>query len=174
MYDRSRILPVLLTVCFCTTFVAAITVVFAGYQDQKPGLVHKISVSDLPEPFATKSVDNGPDLVPRPKDAWPQAPAGFKVELFAQNLHNPRLLRTAPNGDVFVVESAPGDVKVFRGVDAAGRAQQSQVFAKGFTQPFGLAFYPSGPNPEWIYVGNTDSVVRIPYRNGDLKARGPA
>ena len=83
-------------------------------------------------------------------------------------------MRTAPNGDVFVVESGPGDIKVFRGIDANGKPQQSEVFAKGFAQPFGLAFYPSGPNPEWIYVGNTDSVVRIPYRNGDLKASGPA
>ena len=174
MHDRPRILPVLFAVCLGATFVAASTLVFSGYQDQKPGVVHKITVADLPQPFATKSAGNNPSIIARPKDAWPQAPAGFKVELFAENLHNPRLLRTAPNGDVFVVESGPGDIKVFRGIDANGKPQQSEVFAKGFTQPFGLAFYPSGPNPEWIYVGNTDSVVRIPYRNGDLKARGPA
>jgi hypothetical protein len=36
------------------------------------------------------------------------------------------------------------------------------------------AFYPPGPNPQYVYVGNTNSVVRFPYANGDLKARGPA
>jgi glucose/arabinose dehydrogenase len=40
--------------------------------------------------------------------------------------------------------------------------------------PFGLAFYPPGPNPRYLYVGNTGAVVRFPYRSGDLKARGPA
>jgi len=47
-------------------------------------------------------------------------------------------------------------------------------YATGLSQPFGIAFYPSGPDPKWIYVGNTDSVVRFAYNNGDLKASGPA
>src|SRR5205823_4105350 len=42
------------------------------------------------------------------------------------------------------------------------------------TLPFGIAFYPPGPEPKYVYVANTDSVVRFPYQNGDLKARGPA
>jgi glucose/arabinose dehydrogenase len=29
-----------------------------------------------------------------------------------------------------------------------------------------------GKNPQWIYIGNTNSVVRFPYKNGDLKASG--
>jgi glucose/arabinose dehydrogenase len=53
-----------------------------------------------------------------------------------------------------------------------GRARQTEEFATGLSQPFGIAFFPAGPNPKWIYVGNTDSVVRFPYQNGDLKARG--
>jgi len=67
---------------------------------------------------ATPSVDNGPDrtanLIARPKDAWPQALAGFKVELYATDLGNPRLLRTAPNGDLFLADSEPGKILVFR------------------------------------------------------------
>jgi glucose/arabinose dehydrogenase len=145
---------------------------FSDYAEQAPGVVHKITVADLPQPYATKSVDNGADLVPRPSDAWPQAPSGFKVELYASGLDNPRLLRTAPNGDVFVAESNPGDIKVFRGVTSDGKAQTSEVFATGLKKPFGIAFYPPGPNPEWVYVGNTDSVVRFPYKNGDLRAGG--
>jgi glucose/arabinose dehydrogenase len=147
---------------------------FTDWRGQRPGAVHKIQVGDLPEPGATRSADNGPSLVPRPKDAWPQAPAGFQVQLYADRLSNPRLLRTAPNGDVFVVESRPGEVRVLRGLGADGRARESHLFAKGLKKPFGIAFYPPAGEPQWLYVANTDAVVRFPYRSGDLEARGPA
>jgi glucose/arabinose dehydrogenase len=145
---------------------------FSDYKTETAGTMHKITVADLPQPYATKSVDNGPDLVPRPKDAWPQAPPGFKVDLYAGGFDNPREIRTAPNGDLFVAESDPGVIKVLRGVTAEGKAERNEVFATGLTKPFGIAFYPPGPNPEWVYIGNTDSVVRFPYKNGDLKATG--
>jgi len=145
---------------------------FANYKTQAPGVTRKITLADLPKPYATESVDNGADVVRRPSDAWPQAPTGFKVEQFASKLDNPRLLRTAPNGDVFLAESDAGEIKIFRGLTSDGKPEQTQVFASGLNKPFGIAFYPPGPNPEWVYVGNTDSVVRFPYRNGDLKARG--
>lgn len=148
-------------------------VVFSDYSEQAPGVVHKIRVADLPQPYATKSVDNGPDLVPRPNDAWPQAPAGFKVDLYATGLHNPRLMRAAPNGDLFLAESDAGDVKVFRGIGKDGKPERTEVFATGLRKPFGINFYPPGRNPQWVYIGNTDTVVRFPYKNGDMKASGP-
>ena len=144
---------------------------FTDYRGQKPGTIHKITPQDLPQPYASVSADNGPSLVPRPPDAWPQAPAGFKVEQYATGLDNPRLIRTAPNGDLFVAESRPGRIKVFRGISKDGKAEKVEVFASGLRQPFGIAFYPPGPNPKYVYVANTDSVVRFPYENGDLKAR---
>jgi glucose/arabinose dehydrogenase len=146
---------------------------FTDWRGQRPGATHHIRASDLPPPGASESVDNGPRMVPRPANAWPQAPAGFKVQLFASGLKNPRLIRTAPNGDIFVAESRADLIRVFRGMDAEGKAKQTSVFAKGLRRPFGIAFYPLGPDPQWIYVGNTDSVVRYPYRNGDLEVRGP-
>jgi glucose/arabinose dehydrogenase len=91
--------------------------------------------------------------------------------LYASGLENPRLIRTAPNGDLFLAESGPGKIRVFRGIEPDGHARQSEVFASGLNQPFGIAFYPPGAEPQWVYVANTDSVVRFPYRNGDLKAR---
>ena len=84
-------------------------------------------------------------LFPRPANAWPIAPRGFKVELYATGLDNPRLLRTAPNGDLFLAESETGKIKVFRGVGADGKAKQVSVFAAGLHQPFGIAFYPQRP-----------------------------
>ncbi|MFB3916189.1 MAG: sorbosone dehydrogenase family protein [Terriglobales bacterium] len=145
---------------------------FTGYRGQEPGIFRKITVADLPAPYATESADNPPELIPRPANAWPKVLPGFKVELYASGLVNPRLIRTAPNGDLFLAESRAGEVKVFRGITKDGKAQQVEAFAKGLNKPFGIAFYPPGPNPEWVYVANTDSVVRFPYRDGDLKARG--
>jgi glucose/arabinose dehydrogenase len=149
-------------------------VTFADFRVQVPGVIHKITVADLPKPYATNDIDNGPDMVSRPKNAWPQAPAGFKVEMYATGLYNPRLIRTAPNGDLFLAESDPGEIKVFRGIRNDGKPELKETFATGLNKPFGIAFYPPGPNPQWVYVGNTDAVVRFPYQNGDLKARGPA
>jgi glucose/arabinose dehydrogenase/mono/diheme cytochrome c family protein len=147
---------------------------FTDYRFEKPGNIRHITVQDLPAPFATKSAGNGPQLASRPANAWPQAPAGFKVEQYASGLDNPRLIVTAPNGDFFVAESDAGDIKVFRGITSEGKPEQIEVFAAGLNQPYGVAFYPPGPNPQWVYVGNTDAVVRFPYQNGDLKARGAA
>jgi len=153
---------------------------FTDYSQESPGTSRKITVADLPAPYATESVDNGPKLVPKPADAWPKAPAGFKVELYADQLDDPRLIRTAPNGDLFVAESEinqkpdTGKIRVFRGVDASGKPKEVGIYATGLAQPFGIAFYPLGPNPQWLYIGNTDTVVRFPYKNGDLKATGPA
>ena len=81
---------------------------------------------------------------------------------------------TSPNGDVFVAESMPGRIKRLRDTNGDGKSESVEDFATGLRLPFGIAFYPPGPNPTHIYVGNTDSVVRFPYQNGDAKARGPA
>ena len=146
---------------------------FVGFAQERPGNVHHITVADLPQPGATPSVNNGAEVVRRPEGAWPVGPPGFKVQLYADGLENPRLIRTAPNGDVFLAESSSGEIKVFRGINAEGKAEQVSTFATGLRQPFGIAFYPPGKNPQWVYIGNTDSVVRFPYANGDMKARGP-
>ncbi|HVT95189.1 MAG TPA: sorbosone dehydrogenase family protein [Bryobacteraceae bacterium] len=146
---------------------------FTDYRNQKPGTFRHFTVADLPAPYATKSAGNGPKVVARPEGAWPKALPGFKVTQYATGLQNPRLILRAPNGDIFLAESAPGRVKVLRGIGADGKAQTVEVFAGNLNEPFGIAFYPPGPDPRYVYVGNTDSVVRFPYRNGDLKARGP-
>jgi hypothetical protein len=54
-----------------------------GFRYEQPGKMRKITVNDLPQPYLTPSAENGADIVPRPADAWPKAPAGFKVEQYA-------------------------------------------------------------------------------------------
>ncbi|MBS0516532.1 MAG: sorbosone dehydrogenase family protein, partial [Proteobacteria bacterium] len=145
---------------------------FTDFRYESPGTTRKITPADLPAPYATKGVGNGPHMVPRPAGVWPKVPAGFKVEWFASDLHNPRQIRRAPNGDIFVAETAAGRIRVLRGIGADGKPQKIEVYANGLNEPFGLAFYPPGAEPQWLYVGNTDALVRLPYRNGDLKASG--
>jgi glucose/arabinose dehydrogenase len=147
---------------------------FTDFRYETPGSQRKITAADLPAPFATSSASNAPNVVARPADAWPKAPEGFKVNLYAKDLVMPRVVRVAPNGDVFVAESGAGRIRVFRGLKASGAPARSSIFATDLNHPYGIAFYPAGPNPQWVYVGDTDSVVRFAYRRGALKARGPA
>ena len=107
-------------------------------------------------------------------DQLPQVPTGFAVQLYATGLNNPRLLATAPNGDIFVAQPGANSIVVLRGVAANGTAQSSATFASGLNAPFGIAFYPTGANPQYVYVANVDSVVRFPYQAGDTKARAAA
>ncbi|MBV9266357.1 MAG: sorbosone dehydrogenase family protein, partial [Acidobacteriaceae bacterium] len=145
------------------------TAAFTDYQKEKPGTFRKITVDDLPKPYATPGVGNPPTVEPRPANAWPQAPAGFKVQLFTnEGLTEPRKILTAPNGDIFVADTHGGKIVVFRGITSDGKPQQRSIFATGLKQPFGIAFYPVGKDPQWLYIGNTNSVVRFAYKNGDL------
>jgi glucose/arabinose dehydrogenase len=138
-----------------------------------PGVRHKLTPADLPPPYATSSAVNHPTRVPQPPGVMPQVPEGFRVEKFAFNLTNPRMIRTAPNGDIFVTESGANRIRVLRDANGDGMAEVSDIFVEGLNQPFGIAFYPLGENPQYVYVANTGSVVRFPYQNGDTVARGP-
>jgi glucose/arabinose dehydrogenase len=136
-----------------------------------PGVRRKITVEDLPPPGSNVLAINPPRVVKRPSDAQLKAPPGFKIDVFASGFRNPRFLLTAPNGDIFVTESRANQIKVIRGE----HGESVQVFADaGLNKPFGIGFYPPGNEPQFLYVANTNGIIRFPYRNGDLKARAPA
>ena len=146
----------------------------ADWKSDAPGVRHKITLDDLPPPYATESVTNDADLVKQPPGAQPQVPAGFKIEQYASGFRDPRFLLTAPNGDIFLTESRADTIKVLRDSNGDGKPDITETFAReGLEKPFGIAFYPVGGEPQFLYVANTNGVVRFPYRNGDLKARGP-
>ncbi len=145
---------------------------FTDYTKEQPGSLRHITVADLPNPMPETSVDNGADLVPRPAGAMPLAPAGFRVQVYAEGgFQEPRLIRTAPNGDFFLADSKAGQVVVLRGTGPDGGVQMRETFATGLDHPFGISFYPA-TNPKWVYVANTTSVVRFAYKAGDMKATG--
>src|SRR5690242_11548169 len=148
----------------------------AAYGDWRadgPGVRRKITPADMPPPYETASASHHPSVVARPADAWPKVPPGFVVELFASGLDNPRTLRAAPNGDIFVAESGPGRIRVLRAPEDGTKTPEVRTFAENLYQPFGMAFWP-GPDPRYVYIANTDSVLRFPYRGGDLQPAGPA
>jgi glucose/arabinose dehydrogenase len=131
----------------------------------------------LPAPTLTENDPEAPDfenlanVVAPPPGKMPDVPAGFKAEVFASGLNQPRVIRTAPPADSFVAERGAGRILVFP-ADAAGTAK-FEVFTEGLEKPFGIAFYPPA-DPRYVYVGAANQVVRFPYRRGDRKARGPA
>jgi glucose/arabinose dehydrogenase len=146
------------------------TAAFTDWRADAPGLRRRITPADLPAPYATRTASNGPRVTSRPANAQPQVPPGFQVELFASGLSDPRSLLTAPNGDIFVAETQAGRIRVLGAGDGEAKPRENNVFASGLNEPFGIAFYPPGPDPQWLYVANTNSVVRFAYRPGDLKA----
>jgi glucose/arabinose dehydrogenase len=146
---------------------------FGDWRTDAPGVRRLITPADLPAPFATRSTANMSQHAARTDAEIPKAPPGFAVEQFASGLNTPRVIRVAPNGDIFVAETGAGSVRVFRPGAGSGEAK-GEIFADGLQRPYGIAFYPSGQDPRFVYVASPDSVVRFPYRSGDVKASGPA
>ncbi len=142
----------------------------ADWKKDRPGRVHRIDLARLPAPYATRSASNFPRLVPKPKDARLSVPPGFKVEAYiSKGLTGPRAMQLAPNGDVFLAETNAGRVSVLRPA-ADGKSATVTVFAQGLQQPYGIGFYPQGDHPQWVYVAETNRVVRYAYQVGDTVA----
>ncbi len=147
---------------------------YGDWRNDAPGVHRHISASDLPAPYASRSASNTSSVVDPPRGAALKAPPDFTVTQFASGFETPRLLRIAPNGDIFLAETGAGQIRVMRAADGAPKPERNEIFAGDLDSPFGIAFYPPGPDPQFVYVASTDKVVRFPYRNGDLKTRSAA
>lgn len=140
---------------------------FGGWKDDAPGVTRHITADDLEAPMASPSASNTAQPVPMPEGAVPKVAEGYKIELIAKGIGNPRAIRFAPNGDLFIGNSGEGQVLVLPG----GKAGEPQVFIDGLNDPYGVAFYPAD-KPQWIYIAESDGLKRYPYKDGDLKASG--
>src|ERR1700682_1312447 len=123
----------------------------------------------LPPPFATKSAGNPPEETKPPQGFLPTAPTGFRVNVFAGDFNEPRWMAVAPNGDIFLAESGAGKVVVLRDAGHQGSAQQREVFASGLNRPYGIVFH-----GDYVYVGNTDALLRFRYDSKTSKRLGEA
>jgi glucose/arabinose dehydrogenase len=142
----------------------------AAWTVDQPGDLHHIKPTDLVKPYASESAGNGPKGAPRPEGAMPAVPKGFKISIYADKLGKPRLPLRAPNGDIFLSEAAKGQITILR--PNGEKAETAGVFASGLSRPYGMALWPAGANPKYLYVANVNSVVRFPYSVGDVKAKG--
>ncbi|HUO90652.1 MAG TPA: PQQ-dependent sugar dehydrogenase [Rhizomicrobium sp.] len=146
MTCRSTLAPIAISLFLATSWALAADI---------PGQKFNISVNDLPKPYATPAVDNSSHVIARPPGALPSVPPGFKIEVYASGLSNPRWMAVAPNGDVFLAEPRAGRVTLLRETD--GKVQAS-LFADGFRTPHGLALVNDA-----LYVGDLEAVWRVPF-----------
>jgi glucose/arabinose dehydrogenase len=121
----------------------------------------------LPAPFATPSANNSARIVPKPPNAQLQVPAGFKANLFADDVQGPRTMVYAPNGDLFVALPGSATVLILRDTNNDGTADSKMVYAQGLQGVYGIAFHEG-----YVYLGKNDSVIRVPYKNGDTQMQG--
>lgn len=132
-----------------------------------------------------------------PSGAAPETVAGTKVNAFATGLDHPRWLYVLPNGDVLVAETngppkqntgfnfkrwitgllmkragagvpSPNRIMLLRDLNGDGAADMKMVFIEGLNSPFGMALV-----GDYLYVANTDAVMRFPYSDGDKSIASP-
>ena len=131
------------------------------------------------------------DVVGWQNGAKPTPAAGLQVAAFASGLDHPRWLYRLPNGDVLVAEtnSPPregGGIKgwvmkhlmgragagvpsanritLLRDANGDGVAESRSALLTGLNSPFGMALVDG-----WLYVANTDALVRFPYTPGQTR-----
>jgi glucose/arabinose dehydrogenase len=170
----NRLLLIASTVIAMPAFaqVRSGTAAMGDWRQDAPGVIRHIGPGDLPAgPTSAKAALAA--VVARPAGVSPMVPSGFKVTAFA-SLDRPRQIRTAPNGDIFAAETDAGRVRVLRAPPGADKAASVATFAEGLDRPFGIAFYPAGPHPRWVYIAENNRVLRFAYMSGDFKATGPA
>lgn len=123
--------------------------------------------------------------------ARPTAAAGLQVQAFASGLDHPRWLYRLPNGDVLVAETnspprpkrgitdvvmgwllgragagvpSANRITLLRDGDGDGVAELKTPFMTGLNSPFGMVLHKGQ-----LYIGNTDALVRVPYRDGQTR-----
>lgn len=124
----------------------------------------EIRVEDLPPPRPEESVSVGSRKAPPPTNAALNAPAGFSVNVFAQNIPRARWLAITPDGDLLCAASQQDTIYLLRDTNHDGVADEIHTFldkAHGANAPFGMAFH-----GDHFYLANTDAVLRYDYTRG--------
>ncbi len=131
---------------------------------------------NLPEPFASKSVENYSKIIGWSAGKMPVAPDGFVVGKLADSLDHPRWIYVGDNGDIFIAESnsphgvlekisgknkSADRITLLRDADNDGIPETRTVFLKGLNEPFGMLII-----GDKFYVANTDGLMVFPYKTG--------
>ena len=116
---------------------------------------------------------NFSENAPMPQGAKPKVPPGFSVEMVASGLKAPRVIRS--RAERRPVRRREGDQHGARPARPAGQREadaERGVRGRPLSALRHRVLSGRTPNPEWIYIANSDGVVRFPYKIGDLKATG--
>ncbi len=130
----------------------------------------KISLENLPQPYATSSASKPPQVVAIPNNPTLKVPEGFQVNIYAENLNRPRWLALTPDGDVLVTETRDNRIRLLKDTNDDGKVDVYQTFAhgnNGLDIPFGMAF-----SNEYFFLGNHNKVLRFPFTQGQEKLTG--
>ena len=130
----------------------------------------EITLADLPEPYATRSASNSPNVIPVPDNPVLQVPPGFSVNVFADNLPSVRWMTLTPDGDVLAVQSRQDKIVLLQDGDGDGVAEVEQTFgdrSNNLDQPLGVTF--AGGS---FYVANTGEVLKFDYQPEQLQLNG--
>ena len=190
---------------------------YGDWRTDAPGVMRKITPADLPPPFSSPPRADISRVVAKPAGAELKTMPRFAVAPFVTGMMGARVLRVAPNGDIFLALSgadtvtpaneaatkshwgwvgvirrsvhriraffrtllhsqpkgASGTIMVIRARTDMSNPK-AEIFATDLRQPYGIAFYPPGRRPQWVYVGESGRVVRFPYHDGDVTASGAA
>ena len=142
------------------------------WKNDAPGRVHRIDLAKLPAPYDTPSSAKFPRLVPRPADANVKLPPGFTLSVFATGTTGARKMLLTPNGDILLSETQANKIVVMHPSADGTHAEKITTYAQGLVLPHGMAFYPDAKNPKWLYVAETNRLVRYAYKSGDTTASG--
>lgn len=132
--------------------------------------ISRISLRNLPAPYATNSASKSPNVVPIPKNATLKVPVGFQVNVYAEGLEAPRWLALTPTGDVLVTETRANRIRLLRDTNGDGVADVNKTFAtaqNGVDIPLGMTFAGN-----FFFLGNTGAVLRFPYIKGQQQLQG--
>jgi len=129
----------------------------------------EVTKVSLPAPDTTHNAEKRADIVGWKDGNTPQAPTGFTVIKFAEDLKHPRNIYVAPNNDIFVAESddenkSANQITLLRDTNQDGKPDLKETFLTDLKQPYGMLVLNN-----YFYVGNTDGVVRFAYQPGQTK-----
>ncbi len=137
-----------------TLVVAWATVAVVGTGSQP--VSYPVNWKELPRPYHTPSVNNGPRIIARPEGAQVKLHAGFRAEKYMSGFHRPRFMLLGPNNEIIL--SDIGDWRSANGSVYILKDRKKKKILKDLDRPYGMAL-----DRDWLYVSEPASVKRYKY-----------
>jgi len=117
-----------------------------------------VNWTELPEPYATPSARNQPQVIDRPDGSKLSLPEGFKIEEFSveEDYIRPRFMILGPSQEILLSDS--GERQEANGSVSVLKAGKRKILISELDRPFGLALH-----EKWLYVAEPTSLKRYVY-----------